>query len=773
MGTLNDSNNLRAIAQYYVKTLQLPIIPLCSADHAGMSPAHIDRCKCPGKTPLVTRWSERGVPTMVEVATWFKDHPTINIGLLLGSASDLNLVGVDIDNESGEQQLQEWSQGVVPPTWEFTTGRGRRLLYRLPWGVESKKNKFATSDGELALCCSGQQTVLAPSKHASGVHYQWVAGRAPNEIEIAEAPLWIVNRVCKLDHFGVEGDNNQALQIATEQAPMGPTIGDSEWSKICHDGERSNHLARLAGSLIAKKLPKDAAIAMLNGWNRSFCTPPLAAVEISAMVESIWLAEESQKQRKEQQKAQGAMSGSKQILQPILLAKEFVEMQKAQGYHWRYSQDRGSLYFCSDFVGPWMTCEDIFVEKSLRPFLIEQDITWGRSNHLSEAMKALKEYLVDRDTDDIFDLGKHADPNHIVVRNGILDWRTEELKPWDPQCYSTLQLPVDWNPKARNSEGYQMWIDALEAWLPEQGTRDFLQEYIGYCLVPSTDMRTAVFLFGEGFNGKSLFLDVISKLFGKYLNNTSLQRLADKFESINLTNKLVNICGDVDSTYMAETALLKAIIGGDKIKAEAKFKGAFDFTPFCRLIFSANQLPRTADKSAGWYGRWKMIEFPHNFGINPEYKNKLLSTMERPDSMSALLLWAVEGLQRLRANGAFTNSAAIQKALHDYQCYDDSIMGFLHDCFTIADEELPPEYKISARVLYRLYDEWCKENGMKVQNSLTFGKRMTACKVQSVRKPVKKVTTVMYVNLIPKEDASINGTEVKVAINIEQAVGGF
>lgn len=766
---MNDYKNIKAIAHYYVKTLGLPIIPLCSSDHQGMPDSHKQQCKCPGKMPILKEWTRRGVPTVAETDRWFQSNPNINIGLLLGEASEWNLVGVDIDGTSGEILLKQWSNGVVPVTWEFTTSNGRRLLYRLPTDMQSKKAKITGENGELALCCTGQQTVFAPSQHASGKQYSWLEGRGPLDIQIAYAPLWIVNRICQLDKYAVEGDEAQeaqALQVIQQQHQ--PTVVEDEWLQQVDSGGRSNHLTKLCGSLIAKSLPKNAVIAMLDGWNKAYCKPPLLPHELEAMVESIWLAEEAQKAKKEEKRQNKLVSGSKQLLQPITLAREFIQKQLTLGIHWKYSENRQTFYYCSDFVGPWLSCECLFLEQRIRPFLIDQDITWGKSTQLNEVMRALKEALAERETDDIFDMGKHGDQNTVVLRNGLLDWKTGIMRPWTPECHSTMQLPVDWNPESIGCAGHKMWLDALKEWLPDKGTREFLQEFVGYCLIPATGLRTAVFLYGEGCNGKSLFLEIMAMLFGSYVNNTSLQRLADKFETSRLTDKLVNICGDVDSTYLAETALLKAIIAGDTINGEAKFKNAFTFTPFCRLIFSANTLPRTSDKSQGWYNRWKFIEFPHQFEVNPNYKTSLINTMRRGDSLSALLAWAVEGLQRVMGRGAFTHSHTMEQAKREYQCYDDSAVGFLHECFTISQIELPAEYMVSAKAVFQVYIKWCKENGLKAQNNLAFGKRLGAQKVTTTRRPIKGVTTQCYDNLIPKTDISIEGMEVKIAINMEQ-----
>jgi Bifunctional DNA primase/polymerase, N-terminal len=178
--------------------LGLPVIPLCSPDHAGMWTAHLERCKSPGKAPVLKLWTQRGLPTEEELAQWQERLPNANLGLILGKAS--GLVAVDVDGETGHRLLAEWSAGDLPPTWEFRSGRGRQLLYAIPEGLTLVKAEEAAAPGngdheELALLGQGQQTVIPPSVHRNGRRYQWEPGHSPKDLPAAMAPAWIVERM--------------------------------------------------------------------------------------------------------------------------------------------------------------------------------------------------------------------------------------------------------------------------------------------------------------------------------------------------------------------------------------------------------------------------------------------------------------------------------------------------------------------------------------------------------------------------------------------------
>lgn len=172
----------------------LHVIPLCSHNHAGMSEKHCNNCQNPGKVPLISNWTKKASNDSETVAAWFDKYRTANIGILTGSAG--RIVAIDVDGDYGFERLRELSGGGIPATWEFATpGGGYRYLFRAPEGVKLHKYTDALpGDGhqEISILADGQQTVMPPSRHRSGGTYEFAPGRSLWDIEIADAPDWLV-----------------------------------------------------------------------------------------------------------------------------------------------------------------------------------------------------------------------------------------------------------------------------------------------------------------------------------------------------------------------------------------------------------------------------------------------------------------------------------------------------------------------------------------------------------------------------------------------------
>lgn len=711
-----------------------------------MNHTHRSNCRCAGKSPIIPNWQQHEHTTPQDVEQWFTKNPSLNIGLPLGQVS--GIVGIDVDGHDNLEKLNELSGGNLPDTWEYTTGNGYRILYQLPPGTDTKKFTMKLEEGEIAILCDGQQTVMPPSKHPNGNNYTWKLGKSPQDIPISTSPDWVMKMI-----IGDAHQNNGETEVDLE-SPEENTVTDKDWQKKVGKGERNNHLTRLAGSLVARGIPKEQVTLFLKSWNQEYCDPPIEESDIIRMVEGLALTEEMKKAKRGQDTASGKKKTKP--FRPTPIANAFFRNEEREGRLWCYSSRDGSFYKTQIDEGPWKRVDIEEIYKYVRNFIIDPnkggEPTWDSQRHVRELVDASKALLLDTTGDVIFDLGEQVELGqfdvlkYIHVANGLLDWETAELHPWDPEFHTTIQLPIEW-------EGIDAecptWEDALEDWLPDKDTREFIQEYVGLCLIPDTRYRTAVFLYGEGSNGKGLFLDTVTKLFGDALVAIPLNRLTSRFETGNLQNKLINICGDIDATYIKETGALKALIGGDILRGERKYSKSFDFRPVARLLFSANKLPKVADKTRAWYSRWKFIKFPNIFPVNPTFKMKFTKAINK--ELPGILAWAVKGLLRLEASNKFTVSTPMKESEDQYKETNDSVLYFLSDCCQQVEHD-GKKTTYSQRALWRTYSEWCEQEGLKAVGMREFGRRVRNTGIDSGRRNIRSKTCMCMLGIQLNDD---------------------
>ena len=303
----------------------------------------------------------------------------------------------------------------------------------------------------------------------------------------------------------------------------------------------------------------------------------------------------------------------------------------------------------------------------------------------------------------------------INVANGLLNWRTGELLPHTRKRLSTIQIPVHYDPDA-NDECILSFIRTV---VPED-TIQTIFEIIGYCLTTHTKYEKAAMLTGSGGNGKSTFINMLSALVGKAnMTNISLQELEqDRFKLAEIQNKLVNTFSDIPRSALSNASTFKSIVSGDPLNAQRKYRDPFDFRPFAKLVFSANEIPRSADITEGFYRRWIIIPFEKKF-VPGTADTDLSRKLTTPTALSTLLNFAIEGLRRLKQNNGFTESETVRKMLDQYRLENDNVLRFVDECCVLEEGKT-----CLTTDLFTSYQKWCKESGYKPFGKVNFHKRL-------------------------------------------------
>ena len=288
-----------------------------------------------------------------------------------------------------------------------------------------------------------------------------------------------------------------------------------------------------------------------------------------------------------------------------------------------------------------------------------------------------------------------GDANLIAFRNGLYNLDTDSFEEFDPSKIVTNKIDHDYNPNAE----YPLLdnvLDKLACHDPD--VRALLEEAVGYCFYRRNELRKSFILTGDKKNGKSTYLAMVKELLGD--DNTSaldLNELGDRFSGASLFGKLANIGDDIGDEFIPNPALFKKIVSGDRIKGENKGQKEFFFNPYCKLLFSANNIPRIKDKSGAVIDRLVIIPFDAKFSSNdkdfdPYIKYKLITE----ESLEYLILLGLRGLKRVLQNRGFTTSSKVTASLVEYQENNNPILLF----FKEIDETDNITLNVHIRVCY-------------------------------------------------------------------------
>lgn len=309
--------------------------------------------------------------------------------------------------------------------------------------------------------------------------------------------------------------------------------------------------------------------------------------------------------------------------------------------------------------------------------------------------------------------------DRINLLNGILDLRTRELTPHTPTFFSSVQVPINFDPIAK----CPAWERQLADTFPSDAIAAELPwRIIAYLLVPTRAAQKAILLVGPGGSGKSRFLAAIVAALGKSnVSVLSLQTLENnRFASVGLIGKLANVCADLPSTELDTTAVFKQIVGGDPIPAEYKHGAAFDFTPFARLVFSANVAPMSKDASEAFFDRWIVIPFDHVFRGTAAQRNtdELDAELSTASELSGVLNRALSVLDDVVLNQIREPASSI-RARAEFQETTDPVAVWL-----AANTVCEPTAMVAKNMLAASYNVAAIARGRPPISTKAFGRAL-------------------------------------------------
>ena len=267
------------------------------------------------------------------------------------------------------------------------------------------------------------------------------------------------------------------------------------------------------------------------------------------------------------------------------------------------------------------------------------------------------------------------------------------------------------------------WLAFLEGLLYPEDIPT-LQEYIGYCLIPSNKGQRMMVIKGNGGEGKSQIGAVLSTLFGSNMKDGSIGKISEnRFARADLEHILLCVDDDMRMETLRQTNYVKSIVTAQgKMDLEHKGKQSYQGWMCARLLaFSNGDLQALFDRSDGFYRRQLVLttkEKPASRVDDPDLAEKMKAEIE------GIFLWAFAGLQRLVANNfKFTESQRTRENREAVKRDNNNVFDFLESEGYIR---LKADATISSKELYEVYQIFCAENGLTALKPRSFSDAVIA-----------------------------------------------
>ena len=286
------------------------------------------------------------------------------------------------------------------------------------------------------------------------------------------------------------------------------------------------------------------------------------------------------------------------------------------------------------------------------------------------------------------DFPPETDRIHLANGTLFLDGTFTEGKQEIVRC----RLPVAYNPDAPTPTRWLAFLDGLL--YPEDIPT--LQEYIGYCLIPSNKGQRMMVIKGNGGEGKSQIGAVLAALFGNNMKDGSIGKISE--------NRFAR--ADLEHILLCVNYVKSIVTAQGKMDLERKGKQSYQGWMCARLLaFSNGDLQALFDRSDGFYRRQLVLttkEKPVDRVDDPDLSEKMKAEIE------GIFLWAFAGLQRLVANNfKFTESQRTRENREAVKRDNNNVFDFLESEGYIR---LKADASISSKELYEAYQIYCAEN---------------------------------------------------------------
>lgn len=834
---MNERVNLErslGLAAEKLASLGYAVLPVHGIDGQGMCACGSVDCASPGKHPIPSNGHKAATTDLDQVHAWWNQFPLANVGLATGDASGCWALDVDL-RDGGITNFEQFRSGRPCPAVEQKTGSGgRHLIFALDDQAGEIRNRVNVLPG-VDVRGEGGYIIVAPSNHALGSTYEWIAGSSPFDSNLRGAPTWLLELVLAEVPGGaasacpsappsrVESGPLPRGEIATIKSALAAISPDCDYETWYRVGmalestgageqvfrvwdEWSSTATRLQGSGKSPVYPGTAALR--RRWSTFGRRDKEVRLEsiFHFACQSGW--EGSAEGGSESNSAADGldvyklsfthMAFGRQVLarygRDLRHCGQWKKWLAWDGKRWAEDQSARGQQFVTEtqqYLKGCISDEMERVKAELSACTGDDDIVALAPSRGSRVLPATiedgesadgdavgiktggsKRSLVDGDADASVDEKKRGEqgldeqeeltnqakrlntlwrdvkqmesaparrltlesmswegdvqitsemlnthPLKLNVMNGTLDLETLDLHLHRRGDLLTQLSPTIYNPKANCLR----FLQFLEEAIPDPDVRAFLQRLSGHTLTGLSDEHCLVFLFGDGKNGKSTFLNALMDMLGpdyaiagppkllvRRANEEHLTEIAALF------GKRLVACAESGEDARLDEEKAKKLSGGDQLSARRMREDHWTFKPTHTIWLHSNHPPRVKGGDDGIWRRIQVVPFL----TQPDFVDRALGSKLRTES-SGILNWALGGLREF-LNIGLSPPEGVLKATQRYRAEEDDVGCFLAECTVVE-----PGVRERSQDLHAAYDNWCRRRGLEPKSVNLFGRALS------------------------------------------------
>lgn len=325
------------------------------------------------------------------------------------------------------------------------------------------------------------------------------------------------------------------------------------------------------------------------------------------------------------------------------------------------------------------------------------------------------------------ELDKHR---HLLgVKNGVVDLRTGELLPADPDLRITLTTSCDYSPNAR-CPTYERAL--RDTFFDDAEMVEYMLRTFGYALQGNPKEGVMFVAFGGGANGKGTVIDSVRKVLGGYAKAAAPETfVSDKAgggsaggpreDLVRLRGARLLYVNEPDEGGELREGMVKSMTGDDTIPARGVHaKNSVEIRPTWTIYMPTNHKPIIKGDDFGIWRRIGLIPFERNFKADDRIKEDKGLKEKIEQELSGVLTLIVRAGIRYQREG-LPVPRRVLAATENYRADMDLLSEWLDEC---CELDSAAETRMS-----ELWDSWSafaarRGNLLYVKSSTALGRRL-------------------------------------------------
>jgi P4 family phage/plasmid primase-like protien len=342
-------------------------------------------------------------------------------------------------------------------------------------------------------------------------------------------------------------------------------------------------------------------------------------------------------------------------------------------------------------------------------------------------MKEAQEIFYDSNFMDNLD----TNPYLLGCNNCVIDFKENIHRKGRHDDYLSMSTKIDYQPLSYYKEHSPQIINEINEFMaqvyPIESVREYMWEHLASTLIGTNPNQSFYIYIGTGANGKSMMIDLMSKVLGDYKGTVPITLITQKRNSIGTTSSEVYQLKGIRYAVMQEPSkgdvinegILKEITGGDPIQCRALYKESVTFIPQFKLGACMNCYLEVKSQDDGTWRRFQQIDHPSKFIDNP-YADEMFSKDDYPyqfkkdknlkdrfDSWAPVMLSMLVDIA-YKTKGIVKSCAIIDAATQKYRQSQDVHLEFINSNIMVHDMPQPKKLKITT--INDAFKNWYSSN---------------------------------------------------------------